>query len=260
MAFEKTAVRVAARTAPGLASCRPGGRPLASRAMQGAAFFDLDRTLVPFNSGMRYARWEHRAGRLATRHLLQSGVWLALYHLSLVDMTAAYEKAVSLYRGVDAATLDGRTRAWFADEIEHALAPAGRAALAEHREAGRPTVLLSSTSSWMAAVVVERWGLDAGLANTFAVDGAGRLTGKIEGPLCYGAGKVAHARRWAEAHRVDLAASWFYTDSYSDLPMLEAVGAPRVVNPDPRLRLAARRRGWPVLTWGIGPQSGGRRG
>ncbi len=217
--------------------------------MRGAAFFDLDRTLIPFNSGMRYARWEHRAGRLALRHLLESGVWLALYHLSLVDMTRAYEKAVGLYKGLHRDELDLRTRTWFADEIEHALLPAARAAIAEHRAAGRPVVILTSTSSYMATIATERWGFDAWLANDFPCDAAGHLTGLVTRPICYGAGKVDHARRWADAHGVDLATSSFYTDSHSDLPMLEAVGSPEVVNPDPRLGFVARRRGWPVHRW-----------
>lgn len=136
--------------------------------MRAAAFFDLDRTLIPFNSGMRYARWEHKAGRLATRHLVQSAVWLSLYHLSLVDM---------------------------------------------------------------------------------ARDAEGRLTGRVDRPICYGPGKVEHARRWAADHGIDLGASWFYSDSRSDLPMLEAVGSPEVVNPDPRLGFVARRRGWPIHRW-----------
>lgn len=217
--------------------------------MRAAAFFDLDRTLIPFNSGMRYARWEHRAGRLATRHLLQSGVWMALYHLSLVDMTRAYEKAVGIYRGTSRAELDARTRSWFADEIEGALLPAARSAIAEHRAAGRPVVILSSTSSYMATIATERWGFDDWIANDFPCDADGRLTGFVSRPICYGPGKVDHARRWARAHDVDLSASWFYSDSRSDLPMLEAVGAPQVVNPDPRLGFVARRRGWPIHRW-----------
>lgn len=217
--------------------------------MRAAAFFDLDRTLIPFNSGMRYARWEHKAGRLATRHLVQSAVWLSLYHLSLVDMTRAYEKAVGIYRGVRRDELDRRTRAWFMEEIDGALLPAAREAIAHHRAAGRPCVILSSTSAYMAAIATERWGFDAWLANDFPCDAEGRLTGRVDRPICYGPGKVEHARRWAADHGIDLGASWFYSDSRSDLPMLEAVGSPEVVNPDPRVGFVARRRGWPIHHW-----------
>ena len=67
--------------------------------------------------------------------------------------------------------------------------------------------------------------------------------------LCYGPHKVRFAERWAEEHGVDLAHSAFYTDSVSDLPMLQRVGEARVINPDPRLRVLARRHGWRVETW-----------
>jgi phosphoserine phosphatase len=68
-------------------------------------------------------------------------------------------------------------------------------------------------------------------------------------PLCFGAGKIAQAEAYAEARGVSLAESYFYTDSINDLPMLERVGNPRVVNPDLRLSWVARRRGWSVEDW-----------
>jgi hypothetical protein len=76
------------------------------------------------------------------------------------------------------------------------------------------------------------------------------VMGRFEAPLCYGAGKVAHAERWARERGDQIDDAYFYTDSYSDLPMLARVARPRVVCPDPRLRRAARRRGWPILEWG----------
>ena len=76
----------------------------------------------------------------------------------------------------------------------------------------------------------------------------GLFTGEAVRPLCYGAGKVHWVRELAERHGVDLASSYFYTDSVTDLPVLEPVGHPRIVNPDVPLRRVARRRGWPILS------------
>lgn len=215
----------------------------------GAAFFDLDGTMIPFNSGIRFARFEFRERRIGRLQLLQSAVWMALYRFSLVDMTRAYDKALAHYRGVPARELDDRTRAWFSTEIDAALLPAARDALAAHRAAGEPLVLLSSTSSFLATVASEVWGLDDWLANVFPTDAEGRLTGHFEAPLCYGVGKLERARAWAQGHGVDLAKSSYYGDSLSDAPVLAAVGSPYAVNPDPRLRRLARRRGWPILDW-----------
>jgi phosphoserine phosphatase len=68
-------------------------------------------------------------------------------------------------------------------------------------------------------------------------------------PACYGNGKVHWAEQFAREHGVNLDQSWFYTDSYTDLPMLERVGVPRVINPDARLRRHARKRGWATESW-----------
>jgi HAD superfamily hydrolase (TIGR01490 family) len=167
----------------------------------------------------------------------------------VIDIETALEHALGHYRGIASSLLDSRTREWFRSEVEHRLRPAALDAIAEHKAAGHPLVLLTNSSCYQAAIAAETWGLDGYLANQFPVDERGCLTGTFERPACYGPGKVARAETWAAERGVDLARSYFYTDSFSDLPMLERVGEPRVVSPDPRLRRAARQRGWAILDW-----------
>jgi HAD superfamily hydrolase (TIGR01490 family) len=217
----------------------------------GAAFFDLDRTLIDVNSARLYADHERRAGRLSAWQMVQAGVWMGLYHFSLVDMRHSLKRAIHHYRGMKAATLDARTREWFFAEVEHRLRPGAMTALEAHRKAGEKLVLLTASSSFMAQVVCETWNLDGWIANRFELDPQGCLTGEVKEPVCYGPGKVACAEAWALVNRVDLPASTFYSDSHTDLPMLERVGRPRVVHPDPRLRRVAKTRNWPVLDWGF---------
>ena len=81
------------------------------------------------------------------------------------------------------------------------------------------------------------------------VGGDGKLTGKVEHPLCFGHGKLVRARRLAEELGFKLEEAVFYTDSITDLPLLEAVGERVCVNPDPRLRRLARARGWKIERW-----------
>jgi phosphoserine phosphatase len=95
---------------------------------------------------------------------------------------------------------------------------------------------------------VRTFALDDFLSSKFEVVD-GRLTGRFEKPLCYHEGKVHYARRYAANHDIDLSKSYFYTDSNTDLPMLEAVGHPRIINPDPRLARIARKRDW-IIGWG----------
>ncbi len=214
------------------------------------AFFDLDRTLIDTNSGTLFALSERREGRISLAQLAISVWWTTLYHFDLVDIDRAYGKAVSLYRGHHTDDLARITTQWFEREVRHRIRPGAETALTRHRSQGHPLVLLTNSSCYLSTDVCRTWGLDDWLANTYPLDGQGRITGALELPLCYGEGKVVRAAAWCETRGHDLSDAWFYTDSVSDLPMLEAVGHPVVVNPDPRLRRIARRRGWPVEDWG----------
>jgi HAD superfamily hydrolase (TIGR01490 family) len=213
------------------------------------AFFDLDRTLIDVNSGLLWARHERKNGHISRVQMARALVWTALYHVAIIDMETAINHALDHYRGVDSANLDQRTRVWFEREVAGRLRPKAATAMAEHRERGEPLVILTNSSCYEARAAAERWGFDDYLANEFPTDQSGRLLGAFQPPLCYGAGKVSRAEAWASARGADLAHAYFYSDSYSDLPMLKRVGKPRVVRPDPRLRVAARRLGWPILDW-----------
>jgi phosphoserine phosphatase len=101
--------------------------------------------------------------------------------------------------------------------------------------------------------VAEDLGLDDVLCNRFEVDETGAHTGRPVGTLCFGAGKLDYAEVYAGDRGVSLADCWFYTDSFSDLPVLERVGHPVVVNPDPRLRREAERRALAGRVVGRGP-------
>jgi HAD superfamily hydrolase (TIGR01490 family) len=214
-----------------------------------AAFFDLDRTLLAINSGLAWARFERRTKSISRAQFVRAGIWTLLYHLSLADIGRVYATATRHYRGVRGSDLDRRTREWFQSEIAGHLRPGAVPGLREHRDRGHLLVLLTSSSQYEAAAASEIFGLDHWIANHFPLDQTGCLLGTYERPLCAGAGKVVRAERFAAEHGIDLDRSFFYTDSLSDLPMLERVGEPRVVAPDPRLRREARRRGWPILAW-----------
>jgi putative phosphoserine phosphatase/1-acylglycerol-3-phosphate O-acyltransferase len=108
--------------------------------------------------------------------------------------------------------------------------------------------LLTSCSIYEAKVAKTDFKLDDYLCTRYEVKD-GHFTGDVVEPLCYGEGKIIHAERFAKEQNIDIDASYFYTDSCTDLPMLERVAHPRVVNPDIRLRFVAKRKGWPILNW-----------
>jgi HAD superfamily hydrolase (TIGR01490 family) len=130
--------------------------------------------------------------------------------------------------------------------VRQYLQPALVRRIESHRAQGHLVALLSSSTPYLATPLAEDLGIEHLLVSRLVIEN-GRFTGDVHRPICYGAGKIHWARRFAEEHDVDLAASWFYTDSVTDLPMLELVGHPEIVNPDPRLRREAKRRGWNIM-------------
>ncbi len=213
-----------------------------------AAFFDLDRTLLGVNSASLWIRHERRQGRIGRRQVAEAAFWLLGYRIGLVDVETGIVRAAASMKGRLEADVAEATRLWFVETIVPTFLVEGREAVERHRRCGHLVVLLTSSSPYISERVQAELGLDDVLCTRFEV-GHGRFTGRIVPPICYGPGKVAAASGWAQSTGVDLAQSHFYTDSYTDLPMLEAVGHPHVVNPDPRLRRVAARRGWPVVWW-----------
>lgn len=214
------------------------------------AFFDLDRTLLDTDSRSMYAQYEWRLGRLSASQWFRQELWLGMQRLSWLDAgKRAQELALRHWQGLSACAIKNEVDRWFRAELATRLRPGGAQALSFHRERGDLLVLLTNTSAYIAAAAARSWGLDACLANGVLADASGRLTGRYEAPPCYGVGKVERARRFAQERGLSLEGTHFYTDSYSDLPMLDAVTHPCVVNPEPALRFAARRRGWPIEDW-----------
>lgn len=213
------------------------------------AFFDFDRTLVDVNSGSLWIRSEQRAGRLKRWQVLVAGTYFLRYHLSLIDMEDAMAKAVRTMAGQREDEIEQRTRDWYYREVRSHVQPGALAALAKHRERGEPLLLLTTSSPYLGRVVQEDLGFDAIATSSYGVDADGRFTGELHHPVCYGIGKVTHALRIGSPLGVDVDASYFYSDSYTDRFMLDKVRHPRVVNPDPRLRRLAQAKGWPIVDW-----------
>lgn len=214
------------------------------------AFFDLDKTLISRNSATLWIRQEFAAGRVTTWQALQAFGYVVRYSLGAAAMDEPIRRSITAIAGWPEAEMRARVDQFYSDVVRPIVRPGAPAALAAHRQAGERLVLLTSSSNYVSERIAADLGFDDYLCNRFEVDADGRYTGRAVEPLCFGAGKVALAARLADALAVRLADCAFYTDSISDLPMLEAVGRPVAVHPDPRLRRLARRRGWPVLDWG----------
>jgi HAD superfamily hydrolase (TIGR01490 family) len=212
------------------------------------AFFDVDRTLVDCNTGRLFLQDLRRRGEISFLRALRAMGWMLKYHLSLIDLEAVAERLVAQMRGWSEKEFAERCRRWVEDDVLPRLLPDGLRKIQRHRDQGHLLAILSSSPTYVTRPIAETLGLDEVLSTQFEVQG-GQFTGKLVGPACFGKGKVHWAEDLGARKKIDLGSSWFYTDSYSDLPMLERVGNRVVVNPDPRLRRTARRRGWPVENW-----------
>ena len=214
-----------------------------------AAFFDLDRTLMAGSSGLPWARAATKAGLVSRRQMARWGVDALRFRLrgSTDEATERLLAEVKLiFRGTSA-----RQISRMAPEVLVGVLPRIYPEMLEevyaHQDAGRPTFIVSAAGDELVRLLARILYMDGGIGTAYEIGEDGLFTGEIGGTFMYGEGKVEAMRRFAAEHAIDLQASYAYSDSASDLPMLRAVGNPVVVNPDEDLARIARDQGWRVM-------------
>jgi HAD superfamily hydrolase (TIGR01490 family) len=214
-----------------------------------AAFFDLDKTLIAGSSGMQFARVAARQGIVSRRQLASWGVEHLRYRLrgTTDERTAEVLKvARELITGVSAKSVS-RMGPEVLAAILPRVYPDMLAEVHAHQDAGRPAFIVSAASNEVVELLARVLGMAGGIGTRYEIDGDGDFTGRLDGPFVYGPGKVEAMREFAARHEIDLAESYAYSDSLSDLPMLRAVGNPVAVNPDPPLAAIAREEDWQTM-------------
>jgi HAD superfamily hydrolase (TIGR01490 family) len=213
-------------------------------------FFDLDRTLMAGSSGFHWARAARRAGLTSRRQLANDALENIRFRLR-----GSTDEATRVVRERVGAFLEGRR----VRELER-LSPMVLAGVLprlyprmlevayEHQDAGRPVFIVTAATQGTADMLAHVLFFD-GAAGSKLEDRDGVYTGGFDGPFCYGEGKPLRMQQLADERGIDLAESWAYSDSASDLPMLRAVGHPVAVNPDAELAKVAREEGWDVMTF-----------
>jgi putative phosphoserine phosphatase/1-acylglycerol-3-phosphate O-acyltransferase len=220
--------------------------------MPGAAFFDLDRTLLRNASGPLITEALIAAGLVNERTLpAQQAIYRVfdvigetLPSIGLARAAAVAAKGWSL----DTMRAAGQTAA---ENLAAAVAPYARPIIDEHKAAGRKLVIATTTPYELIKPLADLLGFDDVVATHYASDDDGILTGALEGGFVWSRGKLDAVKQWAADHGVDLDQSYAYSDSIYDAPLLGAVGHPFAVNPDPRLQLFATVRRWPVLHFDV---------
>jgi HAD superfamily hydrolase (TIGR01490 family) len=218
------------------------------RPLRPAAFFDLDKTIIARSSTLAYARPFYRGGLINRRAVLRSGyaqfVFLAggADHDQIERMRAYLS---SMCTGWDVQQVKDIVAETLHDLIDPMVYDEAAQLIEDHHVAGRDVVIVSTSGSEVVGPIGQLLGADRVVATEMVVEG-GRYTGEIE-TYVYGPSKAEAVRALAASERYDLSRSFAYSDSVTDLPMLEAVGHPHAVNPDKALRKVAADRGWPVL-------------
>jgi len=212
-----------------------------------AALFDMDNTLLRVDTGMSWTKFLYRRGELPRSMLAKAMYWATLYKLAVLDMETVFTKLCMDLEGDLEAEMIAKCDIWYREHIAPHVAPAARVAVEHHRQAGHTIVLATGSTAYAARPVAKGVGIDHVLSSELEVVG-GAFTGKPRA-LCFGKHKVTLAEQWATSHGIDLAKSFFYSDSYNDLPMLARVGTAIAVNPDARLRRHAKKNGWLIQHW-----------
>jgi HAD superfamily hydrolase (TIGR01490 family) len=213
-----------------------------------AAFFDLDRTLIKRSSVLALAGTFRRRGLISRLDLVKSAVWQVLFVLrgaSAERVRSAAEDGMKILNGFSVEEMQHLV----GDAMETVLRPLvyeePLRLVEQHRARGERVYIVSATLQEIVQHIADDLGFDGAIGSTCeVVDGV--YTGRTL-RAAHGVGKAVAVRELAAAESLDLTASTAYSDSYSDVPFLEAVGHPVAANPDRKLRRIAAERGWPVV-------------
>jgi HAD superfamily hydrolase (TIGR01490 family) len=212
------------------------------------ALFDLDHTLIPFDSGSVFTRFLAERGALPDSFAAQYLDYCQQYAAGQVDMVVMHRFTV----GALAVHSPQRMAAWlreFAAMADSLVPVASRELVREHQAAGHLCALVTATTRFVAEPFGHALGLTEVLATEPATDTRGHVTGEIVGQACFREHKRSHVNAWLARRGLnwnDVARSWFYSDSSNDMALLSAVSDPVAVNPDAALQAHALASGWPV--------------
>ena len=221
---------------------------MAPHVAPAAAFFDLDRTLISGSSAFTFGVTAWRNDLVPTGQFAKDALGAIMFRLSgasdgKTDQTRA--RILGAVKGVEQADLIA-LNASIIPKLLNRIRPEAQTLIDMHRRAGRDTYIISASPSELVAPLAQALGMTGGIGTVAeVVDGV--YSGELVGPFCYGEGKVDAIRELERWDGYDLERCYSYSDSASDLPMMEVVGHPVAVNPDAPLERIARERGWPVV-------------
>ncbi|KAA2262271.1 HAD-IB family hydrolase [Solihabitans fulvus] len=215
-----------------------------------AAFFDLDKTVIAKSSTLAFSRPFFQEGLINRRAVLKSAYAQFVFMLAGADadqMDRMRSHITALCEGWDVEQVRSIVDETLHDIVDPLVYKEATQLITDHKTEGHDVIVVSASGEEIVAPIASMVGATHSVGTRMVVSG-GRYSGEI-GFYCYGENKAIAAKQFAEEHGYDLEACHAYSDSITDLPLLEVVGHPTVVNPDRALRKVAAQRGWPVLTF-----------
>jgi HAD superfamily hydrolase (TIGR01490 family) len=212
------------------------------------ALFDMDGTLIRSNTAALFHRFRRKTGEASLLDSMKVGFWLLQYKLGVVDAEHVATQAVATLTGKSEDWLVERCVACFDDYVRAELSQDAVRTVNQHRTQGDPLAIVTAASAYHATLVAKAFEIEHLVASELELSD-GVFSGRFVPPLSYGAGKITRVERLASSLGVSLNDAVFYSDSVTDLPLLERVGTPVAVNPDARLGAIAKRRGWRIERW-----------
>jgi len=212
------------------------------------ALFDLDNTLLTGDSDYLWGVFLGELGVVdKASYESMNQRFYDDYKAGVLDILEFLAFSLKPLADNDPADLAAWHARFMAEMIEPLISPAAEALVQKHRAAGDTLMIITATNSFVTAPIARRFGID-NLIATEPEQVDGRFTGQVAGTPSFREGKVVRLTEWLAANGGDLAGSWFYSDSHNDLPLLERVDHPVVVDPDPDLHRHAETHGWPVIS------------
>jgi HAD superfamily hydrolase (TIGR01490 family) len=227
-----------------------GDAPARGPVRRPAAFFDLDKTIIARSSTLAFSKPFQAGGLISRRTVLRSAYAQFVYHVGGADheqMEKMRQFLSALCAGWEVQTVRDIVAETLHTVVDPLVFDEAVSLIEEHHRAGRDVVIVSASGAEVVEPIGDLLGADAVVATQMRI-ADGRYTGEIDF-YAYGENKAAALRGLAEEHHYDLSRSYAYSDSVTDLHMLEEVGHPYAVNPDRELRRLANERGWPVLVF-----------
>ena len=214
------------------------------------ALFDLDHTLVPFDSDYEWNEFTIALGwRDGDEFRRQNTVFFEQYTAGTLDLHQYVRFATQALREQGAINAIAAHARFMGAVVQKDIKKQALELVQGHRNAGAEVVIVTATNEFVTRPIAAAFGVENLIAVELARDADGLLTGEIEGTPSFREGKVTRVTDWLAARGLDWSGveTWFYSDSMNDLPLLEKATHPVVTNPDPRLRALAKARGWRIL-------------